>query len=118
MFRLLADENFDNDIVRGVLRRAPHVDLVRVQDVGLAGVDDPDILAWAAHEDRILLTHAVETITKFTYERITAGLPVAGIFEIRQNVPIGVAIDEILLIIEYSEQHEWAGNVHFLPLKH
>ena len=118
MFRLLADENFDNDIVRGVLRRTAHVNLVRVQDVGLAGVDDPEILAWAAQENRILLTHDVETITKFAYERIAAGLPIAGVFEIRQSVPIGMAIEEILLIIEYSEQQEWAGNVHFLPLKH
>ncbi len=118
MFRLLADENFDNDIVRGVLRRTPHVDLIRVQDVGLAGVDDPEILAWAAQEDRILLTHDVETITTFAYERIAAGLPVAGVFEIRQSVPVGVAIEEILLIIEYSEQREWTGNVHYLPLKH
>jgi hypothetical protein len=118
MFRLLADENFDNDIVRGVLRRTPHVDFLRVQDVGLAGADDPEILAWAAHEDRVLLTHDAETITKFAYERMAAGLPIAGVFEIRQSVPIGVAIEEILLIIEYSEQQEWAGNVHFLPLKH
>ncbi len=118
MFRLLADENFDNDIVRGVLRRTTQVDLVRVQDVGLAGVDDPEILAWAAQEERILLTHDVETITKFAYERIVAGLPLAGVFEIRQSVPISVAIDEIVLITEYSEQREWAGNIHYLPLKH
>lgn len=39
MLRLLADENFDNDIVRGVLRRTTHVDLIRVQDVGLTGAN-------------------------------------------------------------------------------
>ena len=37
MLLLLADEDFDNDIVRGVLRLVSSVDLVRVQDVGLAG---------------------------------------------------------------------------------
>jgi hypothetical protein len=91
--------------------------LVRVQDVGLAGVDDPDILAWAAQENRILLTHDVETITKFAYERMVTGFPMAGVFEIRQTVPIGAAIEEILLIAEYSEQSEWAGQVHYLPLR-
>jgi hypothetical protein len=35
MLRLAADENFNNDIVRGVRRRNPSVDLVRVQDVAL-----------------------------------------------------------------------------------
>ena len=114
MLRLLTDENFDNDIVRGALRRTTQVDLVRVQDVGLAGKDDPDILEWAAQEHRILLTHDVETITKFAYERIRAGLPMSGVFEIRQTVAIGVAIEEILLI---AEQSEWEGQVHYLPLK-
>lgn len=45
MLWLLADENFDNDIVRGVLRRVVHADVLRVQDVGLAGAEDPDVLA-------------------------------------------------------------------------
>lgn len=64
MLKFLADENFDNTIVRGVFRRKPSVDIVRVQDVGLSGEEDPTILAWAAQEDRILLTHDVATITQ------------------------------------------------------
>ena len=35
MLRLLADENFSGDIVRGLLLRQPDLDLVRAQDVGL-----------------------------------------------------------------------------------
>jgi hypothetical protein len=35
MISLLADENLDGNIVRGVLRRVRGVDIVRVQDVGL-----------------------------------------------------------------------------------
>ena len=42
--RLLADENFNGGIIRGLLRRNPEVDLVRVQDVGLLGADDPAVL--------------------------------------------------------------------------
>jgi hypothetical protein len=42
--RLLADENFNGAIVRGLLRRNPEVDVVRVQDVGLTGSDDPTVL--------------------------------------------------------------------------
>lgn len=36
MLRFLADENFNNDIVRGVLRGDPVVDIVRVQAIGVA----------------------------------------------------------------------------------
>ena len=56
MLRLAADENFNNNIIRGLLRRQPDLDIVRVQDVGLSGADDPTVLEWAAQEGRVLLT--------------------------------------------------------------
>ncbi len=59
MLRLAVDENFNNDIVRGLLRRKPELDIVRIQDVGLSGADDPTVLEWAARENRVLLTHDV-----------------------------------------------------------
>ena len=34
MLALAADENFNNDILRGLLRRKPNPDLVRIQDAG------------------------------------------------------------------------------------
>jgi predicted nuclease of predicted toxin-antitoxin system len=62
VLRLLSDENFNGDILRGLYRRCAGLDNVRVQDVGLRSTPDPDILAWAAREDRILLTHDRDTI--------------------------------------------------------
>ena len=44
----LADENLDNDILRGICRRTAGFDVVRVQDVPeISGSDDPAVLAWA-----------------------------------------------------------------------
>lgn len=70
MLKLLADENFDNTILRGLLRRQPDIDIIRVQDTELYGANDSTVLAWAAKENRILLTHDVATITRYAYERI------------------------------------------------
>jgi predicted nuclease of predicted toxin-antitoxin system len=47
--------------------------------MGLSGKDDPTVLAWAASENRILLTHDVATITRFAYDRIVRGLPMPGV---------------------------------------
>lgn len=116
MVRLLADENFNGNIVRGVFRRAPRVDLVRVQDVGLSGADDPTVLAWAAQQNRVLLTHDVSTITAFAIERVAAGLPMPGVFEVSRAVTIGRVIDDLLLIIECSQPDEWKGQIRYLPL--
>jgi predicted nuclease of predicted toxin-antitoxin system len=73
--RFLTDEDFDNDISRGLLQLLPDLDLVRVQDVGLGGAADPDILEWAAAEQRIVLTHDVSTMKPFAYARVESGLP-------------------------------------------
>jgi predicted nuclease of predicted toxin-antitoxin system len=56
MLRLLADENFNGSIIRGLVHRQPEIDLVRVQDVGLSGADDHAVLAGAARAGRVLLT--------------------------------------------------------------
>ncbi len=42
--RFLVDGDFDNDIMRGVLRRLSTLDVVQAQDVGLTGTPDPIIL--------------------------------------------------------------------------
>ncbi len=117
MMRFAVDENFNSNIVNGVLRRRPDTDFVRVQDVGLEGVDDPTILVWAASENRILLTHDVNTITAFAYDRIRQSLPMPGVFAVALSVSIGLAIDEILTLIECSVEGEWDGQINYLPLK-
>jgi Domain of unknown function (DUF5615) len=117
MVQFLADENFNNQIVRGMLRQSSDIDIVRIQDVGLSGADDPTVLAWAAQEGRIVLTHDVATMTTFAYQRIQAGLSMPGLFEVSRRVPVGVAIEEIILIAECSIDGEWEGQVRFLPLR-
>ena len=62
MLRLLSDEDFNGNVVAGVRRSYPEIDVVRAQDVGLSGQEDPDVLAWAAEQNRILLTNDKRTI--------------------------------------------------------
>ena len=116
MLRLVADENFNGDIVRGLLRRRPDLDIVRIQDTGLSGADDRTVLEWTAQEELVLLTHDVTTITKYVYERVQTGQPMPGVFEISRHVPIGQVIEDILLLAECSLDSEWEGQVRYLPL--
>lgn len=75
MLKLLADENFNSSIFRGLLLRRPELDLVRVQDISLYGAEDAAVLEVAAQQNHTLLTHDYKTIPRFAYERIEAGLP-------------------------------------------
>lgn len=117
MLRLATDENFDNRILRGLLRRRPDVDIVRVQDAGLTGKGDAEVLEWATIENRVLLTHDVTTMKRFVDERRAAGLSMPGVFEVSQQTPIVQAIEDILLLIECSLAGEWEGQINFLPFR-
>jgi hypothetical protein len=117
MLRFLVDEDFNNDIVRGVRRRNSSIDMVRVQDEDLSGADDPTVLEWAAQNGRVVLTHDVSTMSRHAYDRARQGVPMPGVFEVSQSVSIGVAIEEIVLLAECSVVGEWEGQVRYLPLR-
>ncbi len=115
--KFLADENFDHKTLAGLKRREPDLDIVAVQEVGLRGVDDPQVLEWAAREDRIVVTHDVLTFADFAYERVAAGLPMTGAIEIPESVARSVIIDELILVAGASEPHDWENLVVYLPLR-
>jgi hypothetical protein len=116
VIRFLADENFNGIIIRGLLRRQPLLDLVTAAEVGLGGADDPALLLWAVDQTRVTLTHDARTLAGFAYERVEQGLPMSGVIEVGGRLPIGLVIDELLLIAEASSQEEWEGQVIYLPL--
>lgn len=115
--RFATDADFDNDILRGLLRRNSALDIVRVQDVGLRTADDPTILEWAANEGRVLLTHDVNTMTAHAYARLERGLGMPGIFVVPHDVAMGQIIEDLLLIAECSLEGDYEGQVLYLPLQ-
>ena len=116
MTQFLADENFNHVIIRGLLRREPDIKLLTVDELALRGWSDPALLQWAAEHERVLLTHDLQTLPGFAYQRVKTGLPMAGVVEVPQELPLAVAVEDILLISQASNTHEWKDQVIFLPL--
>ena len=116
MIRLASGENFDGDIVRGLLRRVPELDLVRVQDADLAGSPDPVILAWAASEERIPLTHDRDTMPNFVYVRVRAGEPMPGVFLVSNRMPKGQAVEELFWAVHCLPAEECKDQIKYFPL--
>lgn len=114
MLSFLADENFNGRIVRGLKLRSPEADVARVQDVGLSGADDPDVLAWAAVAGRIVLTHDVKTMAGFAYDRVAKGERMPGVIEVDDMLPIGAVIEELLLVVECGEPADFENQVVYL----
>ena len=112
---LLADINFNNNIVRGLLRRTDDLDIVRAQDVGLEGKEDDVVLEYAANANRILLTHDISTVPEFAYARVQTGQFMPGVF-IVNDLSIRAAIEELILLAEASSPEDWHNIVAYLPV--
>ena len=52
--RFLADADLNKTIVSGVVRREPSLDFLTAQAAGLRGMNDPEVLALAAEQQRVL----------------------------------------------------------------
>ncbi len=116
MIRFAADENFSGVIVRALKRRRPELDIIRIQDTEIAGGDDPTVLAWAAQEQRIVLTHDQSTIPDFVAARIKRTLSTPGVFIIPSGSSVKQVIEDIEDILDFSLDGEYENQVRYLPL--
>ncbi len=116
MIRLLTDENFSHDILRGLIRRVPHLDFRLVRDIGLAGQPDPILLKWAASNHRSIITQDVKTMIPYAEELLRQGEPMAGLIVVPQSLGIGRAIDELELLVQCYSESDMRDTVKRLPL--
>ena len=111
------DENFDGRILKGLRERLPEADIIRIQDTEMYQASDPELLQWLAEEGRVLLTHDVRTMPRYVYDRVREGQPVPGVVEIHHKTSIGIAIDELEIIVGAGEPDDFKNQVKFIPLR-
>jgi hypothetical protein len=102
--------------VSGVLRRQPSLDFLTAQAAGLRGMSDPKVLGLAAEQQRVLVSHDAGTMPAHFRAFRNAGKHSAGVFLVPQNLDVGTAIDELLLIWLASDASEWEDRLEWLPL--
>ena len=113
----LADENLDNAIVRGLLRRSYGFDIARAQDVPqTSGQEDTVMLDWATRNGRVVLTHDVSTMIPAMREQLRVSRCAPIVF-VPDSLPVGQAVEEILLLDGCSVGDDWAAGVVYLPLR-
>lgn len=114
--RFLADHDLNDHIVQGVHRREPAAEFLRVRELGLQDRLDEEILVFAAHEQLIVVSHDVSTMSAAALARLASGQPMTGLLLVAQFYPIGPMIDSLVLIWAASEAEEWHQEIRFLPL--
>src|SRR5436305_368734 len=107
MVRFLADENFNGDVLRGLLLRRPDLDVVRAQDLEIAGADDSSLLVFAAGESRIVLTHDRASLPDAAYALIASGQHITGVVVVNGRLPIKLVVEDLLLVVEASNLTDW-----------
>ena len=116
MLRLATDADVHRAIIRGIRRHAPGIDLIHSLEVLPEGTPDPDVLAWAAAENRVLITNDHATMIGFANSRVAAGEPLPGLIVASKKQAIGEAIEDILIIATCMAENEIRDQVVFLPL--
>lgn len=116
MIRFLADADLNEGIVAGCLRREPEMDFLSANEADLEGVPDPEVLAMAAGQDRILVSHDFQTMPRHFGDFLQAGHSSPGVLLVPQRLPVGDAIDELVLIWGASDAGEWRDRILRIPL--
>jgi Domain of unknown function (DUF5615) len=113
--RFQADADFNHKIVRGLRRREPSVDFQGANEGAVVGVADPDVLRIAAESARILVSHDRKTMpAHFVHFAELQASP--GLIIVSQDLDIGAAIEDLLLIWAATDAGEWVGQLGFVPV--
>ncbi|MGG6267660.1 DUF5615 family PIN-like protein [Leptolyngbya sp. AN03gr2] len=112
--RFQADADLRQAIVTGVTRRQPNLDFQSANEAELEGLKDPEVLALAARQGRVLVTHDRKTMPT-EFGQFIVSQTSSGVLILSQNLPIGEAIDAIILIWEASVSEEWVNQIMTFP---
>jgi hypothetical protein len=113
--RFQADADFNQDIVNAVLRREPGIKFETALDANLFHLPDAEVLALAALDGRILVTHDRRTMPHhFAAFILTKQCP--GVFIVSQELPVAVVVEELILIWATTEAEEWINCICNIPL--
>jgi hypothetical protein len=116
--RWLADENFRNAIIRGLLRKAPAIDILRAQDVReVSGQDDRVLLRFATAEGRVVVTHDLSTMIPAMREQMRLASRCAPIVMVPDSLPVGAVVDDLLVLDACAIERDWAAGVIYIPLR-
>lgn len=113
--RFQADADLSQTIVLALVRREPSVDFQTATAANLAGLGDADVLALAAHDGRVLVTHDQSTMPEH-FARFIATQASSGLLIAPQHIQPVTVVEELLLIWSVSEADEWHNRIAYLPL--
>ena len=109
-----ADADFNQNIVRAVWRQAPTIDFQTAHEAGLRGLSDPEVLAYAVREGRLLVSHDLTTMPAHFSQFVMSGETSAGLLILRQQLSILQSLNEILKIWRQDDASQWLNQIRIV----
>jgi hypothetical protein len=113
--RFLADANFNQKIVAGLLFREPSLDFALPHEMIPERMTDRDVLELAYLSGRVVVSHDVTTMPRW-FDQSVEERRSGGLILVPERVPIRDVIEELLLIWHVTEAQEWRNRLEWLPL--
>jgi hypothetical protein len=113
--RFQADWNLNHIIVQAAQRREPTLEFQSAHAAGLLGVSDFDVLARAAREGRLLVTHDFHDMP-YHFAALIQEQTSAGVLLVPQRLPVAAVVEDLLLIWTGTEAEDWHNGITSLPL--
>ncbi len=116
--RFLLDENISPRTKLALLRLGPSIDVIRVGDPGALplGTLDPDLLRYLDLAQRLLVTDNRTSMPAHLQIHWADGGHLWGVVWVRPRTSVGKLAQELFLIWEASEAHEWIDRLEWVPL--
>jgi hypothetical protein len=116
VIRFLWDENASYDALRALRRSDTGVDVVSVQEAGLAGASDEQVIEFALAEARVVVTGDRRTLVAEVLRRIDQGVAAPGVVVVDSHrLTAGRVATDIVLIAETAVPSDLLRPV-YLPL--
>lgn len=119
--RYLLDEHFRGDLRRAILdhnARSPDaIDAVRVgdpPDLPLS-TPDPDILAWAGHAGRVLISRDRRTMIAELATHLQAGHASPGVFVVRPRCRLADVLAFLVEAMQAGDEGRWRDQATDIP---
>jgi len=93
------------------------MDFLTAADGGTRGLSDRRVLQLAAAVGRVVVSHDRNTMTGEFYRLLKEGNSSPGLVIVRQDLDIGRAIEDLLLIWVGSEAEELRDRVRWVPMR-
>lgn len=113
--RFQADADLNQIIVSAVLRRTPAIDFRTATTARLGGLKDQEVLALAAGDGRVLVTHDQTTMPRHFGEFLRSQRS-PGLIVVPQHLPPREVADDLILIWTATDAEEWTDRIAFLPI--